>query len=150
MTPSLLVKCSRRRWMPVKRECTRNPRCRASRSSERQQPRQTCSRSPRVRTPPVTLPHDGKRLRHARGRNERTASQNQTRKSSGYRRLQARHRDLIGTHERLQEDYAHLKRDHEQLEKSFSELLALHDGLLADLRARKSQPVTSLLGRAHA
>jgi hypothetical protein len=64
---------------------------------------------------------------------------------SGYGRLRLRHRHLIGPHERLQEDYAHLKRDHEQLEKSFSELLALHDGLLSDLRARKSHPLTAAL-----
>ena len=70
---------------------------------------------------------------------------NPDRPRSGYARLRNRHRELIGMYERLQEDYAHLKRDHEQLEKSFSELLALHDGLLSDLKARKSHPLTAAL-----
>jgi hypothetical protein len=76
---------------------------------------------------------------------EQSAPLSPDRPRSGYARLRNRHRDLIGMHERLQEDYAHLKRDHEQLEKSFSELLALHDGLLSDLRARKSHPLTAAL-----
>ena len=76
---------------------------------------------------------------------EQSALLDPDRPRSGYARLRNRHRDLIGLHERLQEDYAHLKRDHEQLEKSFSELLALHDGLLSDLKARKSHPLTAAL-----
>jgi hypothetical protein len=48
-------------------------------------------------------------------------------------------------HENLVKDHEALQHDHEELETAFSELLALHDGLLADLRAKKSHPLTAAL-----
>jgi hypothetical protein len=70
--------------------------------------------------------------------------------TSGYRRLQGRHRALIETYENLLRDHDDLRVEHEQLETAFSELLALHQGLLKDVKARQSHPThAALAGYAH-
>jgi hypothetical protein len=67
------------------------------------------------------------------------------RKSSGYRRLQGRHKALIETYENLIRDHDDLRLEHQQLETAFNELLALHQGLLAEVKARQSRPAHAAL-----
>jgi predicted metal-dependent hydrolase len=72
------------------------------------------------------------------------------RKSSGYRRLQGRHKALIETYENLRRDHDDLRLEHEQLETAFNELLALHQGLLEDVKTRQSRPAhAALTGYQH-
>jgi hypothetical protein len=62
-------------------------------------------------------------------------------RTSGYRRLQGRHRHLIEVHERSQESHDRLEQDYRQLEAAFEEVTALNAQLAAELRAAKQRSV---------
>ena len=80
-----------------------------------------------------------------REQTEQSAPSSRDKPRSGYARLRLRHRNLIEVYEQLHADHDALRHAHEELEAAFSELLALHDGLLSDLRARRQHPLTAAL-----
>jgi uncharacterized protein (DUF3084 family) len=63
------------------------------------------------------------------------AAPEQPRKSSGYRRLQTRHRALIGDHEALQRDYYALLDQQRELQADIDRLLEQHGRLVQTVKA---------------
>ena len=60
--------------------------------------------------------------------------------SSGYRRLQGRHRNLIAEFEALKSDYEGLQIEQEALQRDVGRLLEQHKRLMANARAPQPQP----------
>jgi uncharacterized protein (DUF3084 family) len=60
-------------------------------------------------------------------------------KSSGYRRLQVRHRELIGAHEALKAEHQGLLADQQSLQADVDKLLQQHRRLMETARAPQPQ-----------
>ena len=61
-------------------------------------------------------------------------------KSSGYRRLQVRHRDLIASHEALKAEHQGLLAEQETLQADIDKLLQQHQRLMQSARTPQPQP----------
>jgi uncharacterized protein (DUF3084 family) len=74
------------------------------------------------------------------------AAPEQPRKSSGYRRLQQRHHELIAEHEALRSDHAVLLSEQMELQQDINRLLEQHGRLMRDV---KSPPSANWFEGAH-